>query len=75
MRSYNRLMQDRAASPFPVRKTSLDASDRDELMALTPAERVEMVWQLTRDAWTFKDGRWDEPRLRRDVGRVVRGRR
>jgi hypothetical protein len=40
---------------------------------LTPGERVAMVWQLTREAWTFKDGRWDEPRLRRDVGRVIRG--
>jgi hypothetical protein len=36
-----------------------------------PGELVAMVAELTRQAWTFKDGRWDEPRLRRDFVRVV----
>jgi hypothetical protein len=30
------------------------------------------VWQLTLQAWAFKEDLRDEPRLRRDVGRVVR---
>ncbi|HET8797508.1 MAG TPA: hypothetical protein VFO89_07470, partial [Thermoanaerobaculia bacterium] len=64
-----------AARDIRVRKTTLaEAGERDDEMTLTPGQRVEMVWQLTRDAWTFKDGRWDEPRLRRDVGRVIRRR-
>lgn len=58
-----------------VRKSTLAESDiPGDLSALTPGERVVLVWQLTKEAWTFKDGRWDEPRLRRDVGRVVRRR-
>jgi hypothetical protein len=62
-----------AARDIRVRKTTLAAAgERDDEMGLTPGQRVEIVWQLTRDAWTFKDGRWDEPRVRRDVGRVIR---
>jgi hypothetical protein len=52
----------------------LDERPPDEPDLTTPAERVAMVWQLTREAWTFKDGHWNEPRLRRDVGRVIRRR-
>ncbi len=33
-----------------------------------------MVWTLTTQAWAFKEGSFRESRLRRDVGRVVRGR-
>jgi hypothetical protein len=57
----------------PGPETTLAAAgERDDEMSLTPGQRVEIVWQLTRNAWTFKDGRWNEPRLRRDVGRVIR---
>ena len=60
---------------YPVRKVPLAASDQaGDVSHLSPGQRVEMVWQLTKDAWTLKDGRWDEPRLRRDVGRVIRRR-
>ncbi len=41
---------------------------------LTPEERVMMVWTLTLQAWMFKEGRVDEPRLRRDVVRTIRNR-
>jgi hypothetical protein len=61
-------------SECPVKKTTIAASDDHDLSHLTAGQRVEMVWQLTREAWTFKEGRWDEPRLRRDVGRVIRRR-
>ena len=46
-----------------------------EAHASTPAERFALVWPITLKAWAFKTGVLDEPRLRRDVGRVVRGRR
>ena len=67
--------EDRAAvdrSRYPIRKTTL-LRDADEVWTdgLDPAERVAMVWQLTMQAWAFK-GLEHEPRLRRDVVRVVR---
>lgn len=45
---------------------------------LNPAECIEMVWPLTMQAWEFAN--WnqprgaDEPRLRRDVVRIIRNR-
>ena len=61
---------------YVTRKATLQsAAEADDVRSMTEGERVSIVWQLTREAWTFKDGRWDEPRLRRDVGRVIRGRR
>ncbi len=59
-------------STYPTRKTTL-LQEADEVWtdALDPAERIAMVWQLTMQAWAFK-GLEHEPRLRRDVVRVVR---
>jgi len=51
-----------------------DGAD-DDVARLTPSERVSMVWQLTLQAWMFKEGRLREPRLRRDVVRTRRERR
>lgn len=45
----------------------------DDVAELGPSERIAMVSHLTLQAWAFK-GLDHEPRLRRDVGRVVRGR-
>ncbi|MCA1733815.1 MAG: hypothetical protein LC732_09455 [Acidobacteria bacterium] len=54
-----------------VRRTTLAETERDgDFASLPPGRRVELVWQLTREAWGIKDG--DEPRLRRDVVRVIR---
>lgn len=58
---------------YPVRKTSLADQDADDIThTTTPAERVAMVWQLTCQAWMFKNGEFVEPRLPRHVVRVVR---
>ena len=64
-------------SHYPVRKYRLgeEPPDGEYVRSLTASERVAMVEQLTINAWTFKDGRWDGTRLRRDVVRTVRGRR
>jgi hypothetical protein len=60
-------------SKYPTRKITLQEEGRDsDLTGRDPGELVNMVEELTRQAWTFKDGHWDEPRLRRDVVRVVR---
>jgi hypothetical protein len=47
---------------------------RMPLRLLTPGERVSMVWQLTLQTWAFKEDLASEPRLRRDVVRVIRRR-
>jgi hypothetical protein len=58
---------------YPVRKTSLEESrDFSRVRDLSPSERVAMVWQLTLQAWMFKEGQTHEPRLRRDVVRTRR---
>ena len=61
-------------SNYPVRKLRLQDEGADSgVQHLTPSERVALVWQLTVQAWTFMEGRWVEPRLRRDAVRTVRG--
>jgi hypothetical protein len=66
-----RAMTDRSA--YPTRKARLGEELPDELADVDAAARLEMVWHLTLQAWAFK-GLDHEPRLRRDVGRVIRGR-
>ncbi len=59
---------------YPVRRRRLqDPEDYSALDALTPSARMAMVWPLTLQAWAFFTELADEPRLRRDVGRVTRG--
>ena len=59
-------------SKYTIRKTTLLRKGAEVWSdALDPAERMGMVWQLTLQAWAFK-GLEHEPRLRRDVVRVVR---
>lgn len=63
-------------SHYPVRRLRLadeGLPPRDH--SRSPGELVALVGELTRQAWALKDGRFDESRLRRDVVRVVRGRR
>jgi hypothetical protein len=59
---------------YPVRKTTLAAEgSHAALSGTTPAERMNMVWTLSVQAWQFKEPGRDEPRLQRHVVRVVRG--
>jgi hypothetical protein len=61
-------------SSYPTRRLLLKEEGRDDdVAAMTPAQRVAMVWPLTVQAWTFMQGHFLESRLRRDVVRVVRG--
>jgi hypothetical protein len=62
---------DRSRYPIRIRRLH-DPEDDEYVRRLTPGERMAMVWQLTLQAWAFKEGLADEPRLRRDVVRVVR---
>ena len=62
-------------SHYPTRLRKLhDPEDDGAVRSLTPAQRMEMVWELSLQAWAFKEGLTGEPRLRRDVVRVVRQR-
>ena len=54
-----------------VRVSKLEEQDNsDDLRSTTPAQRLEMMWQLTMDAWAFKG----EPiaEFQNDVVRVIR---
>jgi hypothetical protein len=60
-------------SGWPTRKIALEDEGREPTLdSLTPGQLVEMVRELTLQAWAFKDGVRKEPRLRRDLVRVVR---
>jgi hypothetical protein len=63
-------------SHWTVKKYKLgEEPEYDEAtMQLTHGERIEMVWEITKTAWAFKDPDFRESRLRRDVARVIRRR-
>ncbi len=50
-----------------------DSDDLELFRTTTPAERVNMVWQLTLNAWAFKGEPITDPRLQRHVVHVIRG--
>ena len=59
---------------LPIRRVSLkDEGRTHDQPRLSPDEGIAMMWQLALQAWMFKEGMVDEPRLRRDVVRIVRG--
>ena len=49
-----------------------DRTDHEDFSRTTPAERLQMMWQLTVDAWAFKGERVAELRLPRHIVRVLR---
>lgn len=50
-----------------VRKRSLHDPEENDLKDKTPAELIGMMWQLTLDAWSFKEKLDAEPRLQGHV--------
>ena len=57
-----------------VRVGKLADDDQDEyLKATTAAQRLEMIWELTVDAWAFKGESVDQLPLPRHIVRVLRG--
>ena len=56
-----------------VRKRNLKEAETDNfLMETTEAERVSMVWEITKDVWVFLGERNAESRLLRHVVTVER---
>jgi hypothetical protein len=47
-----------------------DRADLNDLSKTTPAQRLQMVWQLTLDAWAFKGEPVGE--FRKDIVQVIR---
>ncbi len=57
---------------LPERRTaklfgSHDEADDGGHMPGTPAERLGEVWELTKEVWSFAEGKDAEQRLQRDV--------
>jgi hypothetical protein len=64
-----------AGNTSEIRVSNLGDQHRAEIEDLaktTPAERLEMMWQLTLDAWAFKGEPVAELRLPRHIVRVLR---
>ena len=56
-----------------VRVSKLGEQDNSgDLRSKTPAQRLEMMWQLTMDAWAFKGEPIAELRLPRHIVRILR---
>ena len=51
-----------------IRRISLhDSDDESDLKDKSPQQLIGMVWQLTLNAWSFKENLNAEPRLQRHV--------
>ena len=58
---------------YRVKKTTLaDHSSTDDVASLTPAERLAMVWEITKDTWAFMGKPVDESPMQRHIVRVLR---
>jgi len=56
-----------------VTKSTLQSQGLDAFVAeATPTERIGMVWQLTLDAWMFKEPSVAKSRFQRHAVRVIR---
>lgn len=66
---FAHMPQPRAVRRIPLSQEGHDA----DVLNLSPSDRIGMMWQLALQTWMFKEGLVDEPRLRRDVVRVIRG--
>ena len=49
-----------------------DEDDDPDVRAMTPVERIEMMWQLALDAWAVMGTSIRDPRVPRNVVRVIR---
>jgi len=66
--------QDKEITVRVIRNGLPELPDTDWRMA-TPEERVEAVWTLTKLCWAWNNPSEDEPTMRKDITRVIRGKR
>ena len=64
-------MSDRSQIDVRIRPLA-EQGDEEDLRVASMAERIQMMWQLTADAWAFKEGSEVESRLPRHVVRLER---
>jgi hypothetical protein len=63
-----------ARANWPIRKLALADEAAPDLSALTPSERIALVWRLTRDAWAFKGEPLPNYRRQDAPGKIIRAR-
>jgi hypothetical protein len=59
---------------WPIQKYALGAEPELDLSALTPGERVAMVWKLTLDSWATMGAEIPSYTRAEAPGTVIRGR-
>lgn len=62
---------DRSKYPTRVIKPG-EPKPRDPVLDMTPAQRIEMMWPLTLEAWRFMGKPVDNEPMRRDIVRIIR---
>jgi len=75
VRSADSLNAKMAVKTSEIRLSNLRSQERADIQDLsrtTPAERLQMMWQLALDAWAFKGEPVAELRLPRHIVRVLR---
>jgi len=56
-------------------KSDHEAVDREYFRALSPGEKMTMVWPMFTEQWLLKGGDAKQLRLRRDIACLQRGKR
>jgi dolichyl-phosphate-mannose--protein O-mannosyl transferase len=69
-----RKLRAQARASWPVRRLKLQDEEAPDLSALTPGERIALVWRLTQDAWAFKGEPLPSYQRHDAPGRVIRAR-
>ncbi len=63
---------DRSSWPTRLRRLSEGKDDAD-ILAMTPGERIEMMWPLAVDAWAMMGVDVSNARMERHIVRIIRG--
>ena len=55
-----------------TRRRLQDSEDLSDVLAMSPAERIELTWRISVDCWAFMGDDVAQSRLPRHVVRVIR---
>ena len=58
-----------------VRVVKMSEDNDDGFVEASPAERIAMVWEITKDAWAFTGETDAEQRLPRHITKLIRRKR
>lgn len=65
-------MSDRRNVTVKKFKIGQEPNVDEEVARMTPAERLDLQWEITKAVWAWKLRTFDEPAFRRDVARLIR---